>query len=111
MFDKSKFLNNYQKWVTLPHKMPIDKSLYKFTEFTLNIIFAVKLRILKIFFCYKNLNSHKQNLLFTGACHAEELQYLFPIGKDLFISAAPTKADTQIRKAITELWVNFAKTR
>lgn len=46
----------------------------------------------------------------SGACHAEELQYLFPIGKELFISAAPTKADTEIRKALTELWVNFAKT-
>ncbi|KAG4076411.1 hypothetical protein HA402_005854 [Bradysia odoriphaga] len=70
---------------------------------------------------YVYLFSHKGQASFTeifkggrenfyGACHAEELQYLFPIGKDLFISAAPTKSDTQIRKAITELWVNFAKT-
>lgn len=52
---------------------------------------------------------YKQSFI-SGACHADELLYLFPIGKELFISAAPTKEDTQIRKAITELWVNFAKT-
>lgn len=45
-----------------------------------------------------------------GVSHAEELQYLFPIADGLFISALPTKEDEQVRKAITELWVNFART-
>lgn len=45
-----------------------------------------------------------------GVGHADDLQYLFPLGKDLFISAAPTKTDIKIRNVITEMWVNFAKT-
>lgn len=47
---------------------------------------------------------------FLGVSHAEELQYLFPIGKELFISALPTKDDIRIREILTELWVNFART-
>ncbi|XP_055677254.1 juvenile hormone esterase [Lutzomyia longipalpis] len=47
---------------------------------------------------------------YYGACHAEELQYLFPIGKELFVSAIPTKNDIKMRKLITKLWVNFART-
>lgn len=46
----------------------------------------------------------------TGVCHADELQYLFPLGKSLFVSAAPTKQDEKIRQALLELWVNFANT-
>lgn len=46
----------------------------------------------------------------SGVSHAEELQYLFPIAESLFISAIPTKEDEEIRKGITELWVNFATT-
>lgn len=42
--------------------------------------------------------------------HAEELQYLFPIADGLFINALPTIEDDQIRKVITQLWVNFART-
>ncbi|XP_037938711.1 venom carboxylesterase-6 [Teleopsis dalmanni] len=47
---------------------------------------------------------------YYGACHAEELQYLFPIGRELFISASPTPFDLEIRNAMTNMWVNFAKT-
>lgn len=47
---------------------------------------------------------------FEGVSHAEELQYLFPIADILFISALPTKEDEEIRRGITELWVNFART-
>lgn len=47
---------------------------------------------------------------YYGVCHAEELQFLFPLGKELFVSAAPTKEDTEIRRAMTKMWVDFAKT-
>lgn len=51
------------------------------------------------------------NFVFTtGSSHAEELQYLFPIARELFISSIPTEEDEKIRKIITKLWVNFAKT-
>nr|XP_029723886.1 venom carboxylesterase-6-like [Aedes albopictus] len=45
---------------------------------------------------------------YYGVCHAEELQFLFPIAKDLFVTAVPTPEELQVRKVITKLWVNFA---
>jgi hypothetical protein len=45
----------------------------------------------------------------TGVSHAEELQYLFPM-KELFVSALPTSEDLEIRRLLTTMWVNFAKT-
>lgn len=70
---------------------------------------------------YVYLFTHKAAASFTeifkggrenywGVSHAEELQYLFPIAESLFISALPTKEDEEIRKGITQLWVNFART-
>lgn len=47
---------------------------------------------------------------YYGVCHAEELQFLFPIAKDLFVTAVPTPEELEVRKVITQLWVNFAKT-
>ncbi|KAH8349357.1 hypothetical protein KR067_000304 [Drosophila pandora] len=47
---------------------------------------------------------------FYGACHAEELQYLFPIGRELFVSAVPTKQDLELRELMLQLWVSFATT-
>lgn len=47
---------------------------------------------------------------YYGVCHAEELQFLFPIAKDLFVTAIPSPEELQVRKVITELWVNFART-
>ncbi|XP_062554663.1 carboxylic ester hydrolase [Armigeres subalbatus] len=46
---------------------------------------------------------------YYGVCHAEELQFLFPIAKDLFVTAIPTPEELQVRKVITKLWVNFAR--
>lgn len=46
---------------------------------------------------------------FYGACHAEELQYLFPIGQELFVSAVPTRQDLELRDLMLRLWVNFAR--
>ncbi|XP_023303516.2 venom carboxylesterase-6 [Lucilia cuprina] len=48
--------------------------------------------------------------MFYGACHAEELQYLFPIARELFVSATPSKNDLKVREIMLSLWVNFAKT-
>nr|AID61344.1 esterase [Calliphora stygia] len=48
--------------------------------------------------------------MFYGACHAEELQYLFPIARELFVSASPTKNDLKVREIMLSLWVNFART-
>lgn len=49
---------------------------------------------------------------YYGSAHAEELQYLFPIRKDLpyFFSSIPTEDDNKLKKIITKLWVNFAYT-
>lgn len=49
---------------------------------------------------------------YYGTSHAEELQYLFPIRKDLsyFFNSIPTEEDKQITKLITKLWVSFAYT-
>lgn len=44
-----------------------------------------------------------------GACHAEELQYLFPVALELFVSASPTKSDRDLREAMLNMWVNFAR--
>ncbi|XP_004535155.2 venom carboxylesterase-6 [Ceratitis capitata] len=46
---------------------------------------------------------------YYGACHAEELQYLFPIASQLFVTSAPTKQDLELREAMLSMWVNFAK--
>lgn len=45
-----------------------------------------------------------------GTAHAEELQYLFPIRKDLsyFFNSIPTEDDKKVSKIITKMWVNFA---
>lgn len=70
---------------------------------------------------YVYLFTHKAAASFTeifkggrenywGVSHAEELQYLFPIAESLFISALPTKECDEIRKGITQLWVDFART-
>lgn len=47
---------------------------------------------------------------YYGTAHAEELQYLFPIRKDLhyFFSSIPTVEDRKLSKIFTKLWVNFA---
>ncbi|XP_054728696.1 venom carboxylesterase-6-like [Anastrepha obliqua] len=45
---------------------------------------------------------------FYGVCHAEELQYLFPVGLQWFVSATPTEDDVKLREAILQMWVNFA---
>lgn len=47
---------------------------------------------------------------YYGTAHAEELQYLFPIRKDLpyFFSSVPTEHDKKMSKILTKLWVNFA---
>uniref|UniRef100_A0A182NR34 Carboxylic ester hydrolase n=1 Tax=Anopheles dirus TaxID=7168 RepID=A0A182NR34_9DIPT len=47
---------------------------------------------------------------YYGVCHAEELQYLFPIAKDLFLTAIPTEEELEVRRIITKLWVDFART-
>nr|QCC89025.1 carboxylesterase 10 [Meteorus pulchricornis] len=45
-----------------------------------------------------------------GVSHADELQYLFPVGEQLFKDIALSREDNQIIDIITELWFNFAKT-
>lgn len=49
---------------------------------------------------------------YYGTAHAEELQYLFPIRKDLhyFFNSIPTEQDKKLTKIITQLWYNFALT-
>nr|QYA71947.1 carboxylesterase [Anoplophora glabripennis]QYA71999.1 carboxylesterase [Anoplophora glabripennis] len=45
-----------------------------------------------------------------GVCHADELQYLFPIGDGLFPDKEPSDDDKMIAELLTTLWVNFAET-
>lgn len=45
-----------------------------------------------------------------GVCHGDDIQYLFPFLKEFFVSTVPSKKSTEVRKAMTKLWVDFAKT-
>ncbi|CAG9859234.1 unnamed protein product [Phyllotreta striolata] len=45
-----------------------------------------------------------------GTIHADDLQYLFPVGDGLFPDVPPTESDKRIAKVFTTLWTNFAKT-
>ncbi|XP_041788891.1 juvenile hormone esterase [Anopheles merus] len=49
---------------------------------------------------------------YYGVCHAEELQYIFPIAKEIpnFQTAIPTEDELEIRRVIIKLWINFART-
>lgn len=61
-------------------------------------------------FARKPRNEDQTFSLLAGVCHAEELQFLFPIAKDLFVTAVPTPEELEVRRAITKLWVDFART-
>ncbi|KMQ87359.1 venom carboxylesterase-6 [Lasius niger] len=43
-----------------------------------------------------------------GVSHADELQYLFPVGEQLFKDTELSKEDHEIINIMTELWYNFA---
>lgn len=69
---------------------------------------------------YVYLFNHKAPASFTelfkggfedyyGVCHAEELQYLFPLAEQLFVTAQPTRRDAMLREAMVQMWVNFAR--
>ncbi|XP_076232205.1 carboxylic ester hydrolase [Calliopsis andreniformis] len=45
-----------------------------------------------------------------GVSHADELQYLFPVGEQLFQDTPLSKEDHKMVDIITSLWVNFAST-
>lgn len=45
-----------------------------------------------------------------GVCHADELQYLFPIGEKLFPKTSLSEDDHKMIDYLTTVWVNFAKT-
>lgn len=45
-----------------------------------------------------------------GVCHADELQYLFPLAESLFPDKPQTPQDKKIAEIMTTLWVNFALT-
>lgn len=45
-----------------------------------------------------------------GVSHADELQYLFPVGEQLFKDTPLSNDDHKIIDIITRLWFNFAKT-
>ncbi|XP_001599255.3 venom carboxylesterase-6 isoform X1 [Nasonia vitripennis] len=44
-----------------------------------------------------------------GVSHADELQYLFPVGEQLFQDIPLSKEDNRIIDIVTALWYNFAK--
>lgn len=43
-----------------------------------------------------------------GVTHADELQYLFPVGELLFTDTPMTKEDHRMIDVLTNLWFNFA---
>ncbi|XP_034947795.1 venom carboxylesterase-6 [Chelonus insularis] len=45
-----------------------------------------------------------------GVSHADELQYLFPVGEQLFKDTTLSKEDHRMIDIMTTLWFNFAKT-
>ncbi|XP_031841726.1 carboxylic ester hydrolase [Nomia melanderi] len=45
-----------------------------------------------------------------GVCHADDLQYLFPVGEQLFKDKPLSEKDHKMVDIITSLWVNFATT-
>ncbi|KAJ8984076.1 hypothetical protein NQ317_006574 [Molorchus minor] len=45
-----------------------------------------------------------------GVCHADELQYLFPVGDGLFPDRKPSSDDKQVAELLTTMWANFART-
>ncbi|KAF5307862.1 hypothetical protein FQR65_LT06594 [Abscondita terminalis] len=46
-----------------------------------------------------------------GVCHADDLQYMFPVGDSLFPDQKQDVLDQRITEIITTLWTNFAKYR
>lgn len=45
-----------------------------------------------------------------GVSHADELQYLFPVGEQLFKDTPLNEEDHKMIDVLTQLWFNFAKT-
>ncbi|CAH1102370.1 unnamed protein product [Psylliodes chrysocephalus] len=45
-----------------------------------------------------------------GTVHADDLQYLYPVGDGLFPDVPPTEDDKRMAEIFTTLWTNFAKT-
>lgn len=45
-----------------------------------------------------------------GVCHGDELQYLFPIGEQIFRDIPLSEKDNRMIDLMTNLWFNFAKT-
>lgn len=45
-----------------------------------------------------------------GVCHADELQYLFPLNDELFPSKLLKQSDHDVTELLTTLWANFART-
>ena len=43
-----------------------------------------------------------------GVSHADELQYLFPVGEQLFTDTPLSEKDHEMVDIITSLWYNFA---
>lgn len=49
-------------------------------------------------------------LSYLGVSHADDLLYLFPMGQRFFHYSLPSIKDEETQAALTELWVNFART-
>lgn len=55
---------------------------------------------------------HEKCSLFAGVSHSDEELYLFPDRTIFyaFMQTLPTKEEVQVRKAMVEMWTNFART-
>lgn len=43
-----------------------------------------------------------------GVCHADDLQYLFPVGDVLFPEQPPDECDKNVAEIVSSLWASFA---
>lgn len=62
------------------------------------------------YFSHKSTASFSAATTFLGTSHVDDLIPLFSIRKVYFFSSIPTSHDNELRKTMTALWFNFAKT-
>lgn len=48
--------------------------------------------------------------ILQGISHGDEKMYLFPVRENTFPHSLPTKEDEEVRKAILQMFMDFART-
>ena len=88
-------------------KIPADESIRDHLELLSSPVYYY-------YFAYRGSSSFTE--LFGdpnndyGVSHADELQYLFPVGEQLFKDTPLSETDEKMVDVMTTLWSNFART-